>query len=60
VEFLKEGFANIIMIKLSVDSLQDIEVFLLAGKLVPLQQLVQHILGVDKVLAILLPMLLVV
>jgi hypothetical protein len=48
------------VVELAVDGLEDIEILLLARVLVSLEQLVEDVLGIDKILAVLLTVLLVI
>ena len=56
----KQIFHDGVMIILAINSFQDIEFLLLARILVTLQQLKEHIRGIDKVLAFIVPIFLIV
>ena len=59
-EGFKEVFHDGIMVIFTVDGFQDVEFFLLAGILVSLEQLKEDVGGVDKVLALIVPIFLII
>ena len=59
-EGFKEVFHDGIMVILTVDGFQDIEFFLLTGIFVPFEQLKEDVGGIDKVLALIVPIFLII